>query len=492
MNLLKKIFSINECRFLFLILSLFSLLRLPSLFEPNWYGDEGIYQVLGRAMRNGRVLYEGIWDNKPPLLYLTYAIADANHFLIRLLSYIAGILAVYLFYLVCKELFTSPKIRYLSTTVFAVLFSLPLTEANIANAENFMLVFLLGAGLLIVRASWNHFPADSRRKLFWAGILVGVAFLYKIVALFDFAAFFLFISFLLLPKRIILTKKVFSHLTPALIFLSGFLLPVAITTLYFLFVGGFSAYVSATFSNNVSYVGYKNYFLIPQGLLLMKLLLLGIFVLFLFWKRQMLSKPSLFVFLWFAFSFFNVFFSQRPYTHYLLVGITSFALLIGLILSEKKYRVVAVALLVAGIIATDTVFSLMSAKHITAYYQNFISYVSGQKTTEAYQSFFDPDVPRTYEIAQFIKSHKKENSTIFIWGNSAQIYTLSDTLPPGRYTVAYHITSAKALEETQHAIDKEKPHFIIIQPQSPTLQLPLTAYRYKATIAGATIYERTF
>lgn len=491
MNLLKKIFSIDECRFLFLILSLFSLLRLPSLFEPNWYGDEGIYQVLGRAIRTGRALYAGIWDNKPPFLYLTYALVDANHFWIRFLSYIAGILAVYLFYLLSKELFDNPKTRYLSTGVFALLFALPLTEANIANAENFMLVFLLGAGLLVVRLALNHFPKETMRKVFVAGFLVAIAFLYKIVALFDFAAFFLFLSFVLLPQKISLTKKLFSHLNPAVIFLLGFLAPIAITALYFFIFGGFSSFISATFSNNVSYVGYKNYFLVPQGLLLTKLLLLFVFALFLFWKRHAISKPSLFIFLWFGFSFFNVFFSQRPYTHYLLVGITSFALLIGLILSEKKYRIFSVALLIGGIIATDTVFSLMSAKHIAAYYQNFASYISGQKSTTAYQSFFDPDMPKDYEIAEFIKAHIQKDRTIFIWGNSAQIYTLSGTLPPGRYTVAYHITSPQALAETQQAIDVKKPQFIILQSQSPMMQLLLTAYRYKATIGDATIYERT-
>ena len=28
------------------------LLRLPSLFEPDWYGDEGIYQVLGLGIQS--------------------------------------------------------------------------------------------------------------------------------------------------------------------------------------------------------------------------------------------------------------------------------------------------------------------------------------------------------------------------------------------------------------------------------------------------------
>src|SRR3989344_271102 len=130
MNLLKRIFSDSESLILFLILFVFSLLRFPSLFEPNWYGDEGIYQVLGHAIREGRILYSGIWDNKPPLLYLTYALVDANQFLIRFLSYLAGLFAVFGFYLLSKLLFKNAIARFLATGIFALLFSLPAKEAN--------------------------------------------------------------------------------------------------------------------------------------------------------------------------------------------------------------------------------------------------------------------------------------------------------------------------------------------------------------------------
>ena len=44
----------------------FFLLRFPSLFEPNWYGDEGIYQAIGIAMREGRMLYSEIWGRDFP------------------------------------------------------------------------------------------------------------------------------------------------------------------------------------------------------------------------------------------------------------------------------------------------------------------------------------------------------------------------------------------------------------------------------------------
>ena len=39
------------------------LLRIPSFWEPYWYGDEGIYLAIGQALQRGAVLYRDIWDN---------------------------------------------------------------------------------------------------------------------------------------------------------------------------------------------------------------------------------------------------------------------------------------------------------------------------------------------------------------------------------------------------------------------------------------------
>src|SRR3989344_5318606 len=61
--------------YLYFCLVLFAIfiLRLPSLFEPYWYGDEGIFAAVARNLNLGGTLYQTAWDNKPPMIYLTYA-----------------------------------------------------------------------------------------------------------------------------------------------------------------------------------------------------------------------------------------------------------------------------------------------------------------------------------------------------------------------------------------------------------------------------------
>src|SRR3989304_5450298 len=63
---------------LLVVLLLVTLMRVPTLFEPYWYGDEGIYLTIGKAVSVGRELYKDIHDNKPPLLYVMAALAAAR------------------------------------------------------------------------------------------------------------------------------------------------------------------------------------------------------------------------------------------------------------------------------------------------------------------------------------------------------------------------------------------------------------------------------
>src|SRR3989338_7236507 len=98
-------FNNRDIIFIAFISVLTALLRIPSVIEPYWYGDEGIYEVIGSALSQGRVLYLEIWDNKPPLLYLIYSIFAGDQFYVRLMSILTGMFAVVFFFLLAKQLF---------------------------------------------------------------------------------------------------------------------------------------------------------------------------------------------------------------------------------------------------------------------------------------------------------------------------------------------------------------------------------------------------
>src|SRR3989344_6596590 len=148
-----------------IILGVVVFLRVPSLFEPYWYGDEGIYLTIGRAMRNGTELYKEIHDNKPPLIYTLAAVADGKQFWFKFVLMLWSVATVAIFWNISRY-------RVWPTAIFALLTTLPLLEGTIANAELFFLLLTIGAwGML-----WKN---DELKTCFLAGILYGVATLFK-------------------------------------------------------------------------------------------------------------------------------------------------------------------------------------------------------------------------------------------------------------------------------------------------------------------------
>lgn len=502
MNLRSELEESKDHIFLLITSFFFFLLRLPSLFEPYWYGDEGIYHVIGMAMRQGRLLYSQIWDNKPPLLYAIYSLLSSDQFAIRLASLIVGILSIITFFYLMRTLFFQTNLQntkflkpvYLATVLFALLFGLPLLEGNIANAENFMILPILLAAFFLIRYTRSGKPIT----LLYSGVFLSIAFLIKIVAIFDLAAFVFFLLVIICKnQKPVSAVNAFKNIR--LIFV-GFVIPVAIVALFFLIKGNFIDFFNAVFKQNIGYVGWGNKLLIPQGLLIIKLLLLSGWCSMLFLRRKVFTKAELFVFTWVAFSMFNAFFSQRPYTHYMLVLLPSFSLLVGLIIknyqeievARQKIKRVSIVLLGVIVLLLFKNFNFYYKKTVP-YYLNFVAFITHKKEVGSYQSFFDRNTPNDYAMSQYINMHSKKNDTLFVWGNNAQVYKLTNKLPPGRYTVMYHMTANKnTIKETQKDIDRTKPTYMLITSINNTPPFRLSNYTHSFSVGNSILYERTF
>lgn len=470
--------------FLISLSFVFTLLRLPSLFEPYWYGDEGIYQVVGHAIHDGALLYQDIWDNKPPLLYFIYAAFNGELFFVKLLSLLVGLISVILFFFVGKKLFKGAPL-YSATLIFAVLFATPIIEGNIANAENFMMLPALGSLYFLL----SYIQNKQIRFLILSGILISISSLLKIVGIFDFFAFFTILLFINWDAIFKGTKLVARNTRPLAIYGLSFLIIPFITVLIFYAQGSFTPFYNAVLGDNIGYVGFENTFIFPMGILIVKtLLLLGI-VLYLFLKRNVFSLSTLIVYVWLVFSIYNAFFSQRAYIHYVLVLLPAFCLLIAHMMTYKKTRVLD-ALIMVGIIAAVTMhFSIY--KYSYPYYKNYLEFIIGKSDVTAYQLFFDRNTPRDYEIANFIKANAEEGERIFLWSDSAQIYALSNTQPISKYVVSYHVTFYKdGVEKVKEGMEAYKPRFIIQTSDHPEIKSFLSSYDLRYRIQGVTIYER--
>lgn len=459
----------------------FVLLRVPSLIEPMWYADEGIYTVVAKAMSEGRMLYAEVWDNKPPLLYIFYFLTQ-NIFGIKLLSIVFGIGAVYLFYQIAKKLFKKEISILISTGMFVFLLGSPFIEGNIANAENFMLLPILGAFFLLLKKNELNIKIGVG-----SAILFFIALLLKFVAVFDILTWVLFALLREIKQN---GKRFQSDYNKSLgaFILTGVVLSIVLLLLLVL-LGILPEFIDAVFLKNISYVSEKNTAGVSNSLLIIKIFLLGIFCSVIFFFRKKIQNNFLFIFLWLGFSLFNVYFSERHFGHYLLLLAPVLCLVLGLVMDiAGKMKIFYAAIFVVVLLLVGISFEFF--ERIGGYYKNYIVFISGKEKIESYQAFFDSTTPRNYEIARIVKN-LEANKDILVWSDGGQIYTLLDKAPFGKYIVAYHmIFYNQAHAETKALLAKKKPDVIVEVTKIPSDLDILGDYDEILRVDGVKIYER--
>ncbi len=134
---------------------LFSVLRLPSFFEPHWYTDEASYVSVARSLLRGKVLYSQIWNNKPPLQSWTIAaevrLFGTSEVGLHLLTFLTGLLALAAVAFAATRLLGARR-ACIATLLCAVLLGLPVLDAELALPESLLIAPVTWAGaLLLVR-----------------------------------------------------------------------------------------------------------------------------------------------------------------------------------------------------------------------------------------------------------------------------------------------------------------------------------------------------
>lgn len=471
-----------------IILIVAFILKIPSLFMPYSYGDETIYLTLGEGIRQGVPLYSGLHDNKPPLLYLTAAIAGSL-FWFKAILMVWSLFTIYLFWKLTKMLF--PKnlmLQKVSVSIFALLSTIPLLEGNIANAEMFMLLPTIAAFIILFKEK------QTVKGKFMAGILFAIASLYKMPALFDLPVIIAF-WLIFVPKSVTGIKKAAIDVFYLTI---GFAIPIAFTMIWYFFQGSINEYLSAAYFQNVGYLSswrpesQEVNFWIKNSPLLARagVVLIGLLIVYL--KRKTLSKEFVFVNLWLLFSLFAATLSERPYPHYLLQTIPSISLLFGIFVASKTMMQIY-AIIPLTLFAFVPVYFNFWHYPTLPYYSNFIRFTTGAIDKEIYLDSFGKETSRNYSLAKTITDITKPEDRIFVWGTDAKIYALSRRLPPIKYVADYHI---KDFYEPAQVIDdlrKDPPTLIVILPESenfPELRrFTATKYLLYANFSGAEIWK---
>ncbi|KKP23248.1 MAG: hypothetical protein UR11_C0001G0222 [Candidatus Woesebacteria bacterium GW2011_GWC1_30_29] len=461
MNRIKKIIAkIDTPLWLEILFAVLLILRIPSFFEPYYYGDEMIYLTLGEGVRQGVPLYLGLHDNKPPLLYLTAAVAG-NLFFFKVILAFWSLITVYGFWKLISSIFPEKKtLHKISTIIFGLLTTLPLLEGNTVNAELFMIGPIIFAFWILLTKK-NNF-----KNVFISGGLISIAALFKIPAAFDILGIVAFWA-------IFVKKDTFFEFIKKCIYLSlGFIVPIGLTFIWYYFAGALKVYLVAAFLQNFGYVSswrptdIAKPFLVKNAPLLIRagIFVLGIGVLFI--SKKKFSKNFIFVSAWLLATLFAVTLSERPYPHYFVQSIAPVSILLGMLITLKTIEQSLVVIPLTLVFFVPFYYKFWYYPTST-YYLRFIDFVSGKITKDVYFSKFSPNVNMNYKLADFLIKSSNKDDKIFIWSNDAPaIYSLSRRLPPTKYVADYHFLDFSNKEYVFDVLSKNKPKFIIITPNS--------------------------
>ncbi|MDP2670895.1 MAG: glycosyltransferase family 39 protein [bacterium] len=506
-NFLAKLANFTtKNRFILVLLVITFFVRLPSLFEPFWYGDEAIYAVIGQKILRGGLLYVDIFDHKTPGIYyltaLSLKVFGQTIWSLRFVLMGFSLASLVVFFQVGKKLFDE-RVAKLASIILAALIATPLIEGNIFNSE-ILMILPLSLGVLL----------GLNKRYFWSGFFFSLGFLLKFPAVFDFGAFFVFLA-------LATTRKTFLENLKSLFLLTlGYSLPIVLTVVYFALQNALGDYLFSALLFNFSYTNYGNQLVlagrtIPNGLIMLKGLPLLSLVIYFLWKLyQPLVKgketknpvSSLeFVIIWLGFAFYGAVFGGRAYPHYLIQATPAFALLLGAGLGMAAFK--KITFMIAALVVSLALLLGFRSWTTTTYYSTFFRFVTNQITEETYMNSFDKKTARNYSIASFLdgcvvfsgekclKTRTSQTDSIYIWGNSPVIYFLSQRDPSAKYITAFHVTGNNVFKkEVLSSIRERLPVYILREssaPDFPELDNILTKqYNFFAQTDDIKIYQR--
>lgn len=175
-----KLFILTSCIVFIFITKLFAFL------EPV-ERDIQTYAVLGHEILNGKALYKDYFTQKPPLLFLTYALGEwvagygePGIFFINLVSVLLGLYGVYT---LTKTAGGNDQTALTSSALWSILCGDMLLQANQPNTElfiNIAIIFIANGFLLLNNKSKKE---DTKFLVITIALLCFTATAYKTIAI---------------------------------------------------------------------------------------------------------------------------------------------------------------------------------------------------------------------------------------------------------------------------------------------------------------------
>lgn len=466
-------------RLLLIPLGAYLVLHFPALFEPHWFTDEAGYSVTAWLANHGVVLYGGVWNNKPPLLFWLYGMVltwfGPSEAGLHTLSMITGLLALLGLWKVMLDGW-GPRRACVAVSIGVFLLGTPVLNGDLALPENLLIA---PTALAMVVTLLALGPA-SRRQQLWrgvgAGTLFAAAILIQQTAIADLAAAGLWL--LLLPDRRGL-RQLWVMVSTALVLIAAALLPYAIRVgarhLYFLLVTSYVGYekLSAGF-------GIAN--LAPHAVAAAALLIGAVLARHSNRRRLLLS-------IWAAAVLLTETAPNKPYINFSVPMVVPLAALVvslpwghlwelARLRAWPRWRPILTGLPLTlavmlplgiwlGLLVTDP-GSTYSVRLGEVYYQNFVGRAVGLVSPAAYSNTFDLRAGPDALVARWVRQHDLAGCSAVVWSTLAWDYVLADLRPvvpsPAIYVDEAWLGSSKVIDD----IERGHPEVVITDSGSVT------------------------
>jgi len=416
-------------------------LRIPSIFEPHWYNDEGIFANNGIQILSGAKMYLDVWDHKPPLIFLVFTVSSLLGNTLQFAKIFATIFTVLTFIAIWWQINANyGKKGFLTIVVLTtLLLNSYLFESNIVTPEIFMVSFAIFGFIF-----WE------KQKYILSGVLFAIGGLFKPNLWFEAGMFCLVLYFVDLFSRILVQKieenrfakfygLIFQDFQKYIKFIFSFLAIVIVSIIPFYIQGTFENYFQSVFRSNFDYVNITDSVLSSTLLLEFVILVLGVIGGILLKIRN--TNHQNYVFFIAGLSGFLL--SSRLYGHYYIEMIPPSILLLSTFVFDNIESLhvrlkQSVYFVLWGIIFGLIAFQITDERF--TYVLNYDSYLKNEITYHELMNPFwklDKGGNDVYAISEYVKS-KYRGEYVYYAGNNSWFYILSETRNASPYIVYYH------------------------------------------------------
>jgi 4-amino-4-deoxy-L-arabinose transferase-like glycosyltransferase len=421
----------------------FTVLRLPSFFEPHWYTDEASYVSVAKSLLRGRVLYSQIWNNKPPLQSWTIAaevrLFGSSEVGLHLLTYLTGFLALAAVAFAATRLL-GPRRACVATLLCAVALGLPVIDAELALPESLLIAPVTWAGaLLLVRIDPRRDVKESRRLPIWpfvVGALAAAGIAYQQTVVAEAAAFAIVIA--VSPRT--RWRELLAYAGTVAVITAAWV-SVAIATagaskVAFALVGFYIPYTRSVLPSS----GTGVFVHIAEVGVAAVLLCVGAFT------CRRLPTATWAVLVWAVAALLVAAMAGQPYAHYLTAAAAPVSLAIATIPLPRRLRAISrgdalrlvpavAALVIAAALARVTGLDWVpeaapspaqnASRTLTQYYGGAVrAAIRGDDSD--WDELFDSHVPADAAVASWISAHGYSGASAVVWSSDAWVYSLAD------------------------------------------------------------------